>query len=123
MTDLPAWNVTRGPRLGEDIVAWCQEQCGEAVRECVTEGYMNLYVQDMDVPGHYPPIEPSVSFTIKDATVDDPKLVRTLDMLLREVVQDMLPITDDHDREALRRLRAVLRAHADILDKLLPPPE
>jgi hypothetical protein len=128
MSDVPAWRLGRGPRVGEDICAWCEEEVGLALQQSVETGYLNLYVTDED-DGLL--AEPIVRFSLPDASVDDPVRDDTLADLLGTVIGDYLNTGDpfraieegemlaDKYRERFLLLRDVLHRYAEALDKLL----
>jgi hypothetical protein len=117
------WNITRGPRIGEDIVAWCEEQCTEAVVEHVTEGRLELTNRNED-PRDKTIIDWTVRFLLNDASIDDPSRHKKLDQLIDAEIDYHLSYKDPrrfHDAAGaeMRSLRDTLRAAADRIDRLL----
>jgi hypothetical protein len=116
------WRITRGPRIGEDIVAWCEEQASEAVTEHVTAGLMAIADGDEASDAPLPGDLIVVRYLVPDATVDDPMLERPLENLIEDFVYRFLNLNDkveDKDRHRVENLRRLLSEQVARIDAAL----
>lgn len=112
-------HFTRGPRIGEDILAWAKEEIEAELRWVAEEGLLVVATSDEDGK---PIEEPVLRMVPPDASAKDAFLEKPLHEALRTEIEGYIRGDDSFDanaRERMARLRDILREHADLIDRHL----
>lgn len=111
--------LTRGPRMGEDILAWAREEIDDAIAWVFQEGLLVVTMSDERVSNVIPPV---IRFLRPDSSVDD----EIAEKSLADAIQDQIRYATDvdgsiegMDRQRMELLRDVLREKADLIDRHL----
>jgi hypothetical protein len=132
------WEFGRGPRLGEDMMAWVREEIAGALTWAMHEGFLHLEADEMQRDAatgksRFVPVEPYVLFALPESSSDDPERRAPLGELIDECIGGHLPFggtplgerlamihsLDDDAREILVGLRRLLHEKVELLDRVL----